>query len=90
MLSENKAYFNLSSLIIVDNCIDIRTNRGGIVVKNPPVNAGDPRDVSLILGSGKPPGVGNGNPLQFSCLKIPRTEKPGGWQSTGSQRVGHN
>ena len=37
----------------------------------------------------KIPGVGNGNPLQYSCLKIPWTEEPGGLQSVGSQRVGH-
>ena len=33
------------------------------VVKNPPANAGDARDEGLILGSGRFPGVGNGNPL---------------------------
>ena len=38
---------------------------GGTVVKNPPVNAGD---VDSIPGSGRSPGVGNGNPLQYSCL----------------------
>ena len=32
------------------------------LVKNPPVNAGDTRDVGLIPGSGRSPGVGNGNP----------------------------
>ena len=32
----------------------------------------------------------NGNPLQYSCLKIPWTEEPGRLQSVGSQRVGHN
>ena len=36
---------------------------GGSVVKNPPVNAGD---VGSIPGSGRPPGEGNGNPLQYS------------------------
>ena len=35
-------------------------------------------------------GEGNGNPLQYSCLKIPWTEEPGGLQSMGSQRAGHN
>ena len=35
------------------------------VVKNPPANAGDP---SSIPGSGRSPEVGNGNPLQYSCL----------------------
>ena len=38
---------------------------GGTVVKNPPANAGD---VSLVPGSGKPPGIGTGNPLQYSCV----------------------
>ena len=41
---------------------------GGSVVKNPPVNAGD---TGLIPGLGKSPGVGNGNPLQYSCLRNP-------------------
>ena len=39
------------------------------MVKNPPDNAGDKRDVGSILGLGRPPGVGNGNPLQYSCLE---------------------
>ena len=42
---------------------------GGTVVKNPPANEGDARDVGLIPGSGRSPGVGNGNPLQYSCLE---------------------
>ena len=37
------------------------------MVKNPPVNAGDTRDVGLIHGSGRSPGEGNGKPLQSSC-----------------------
>ena len=40
-----------------------------LVVKNPPANAGDARDVGLIPGSGRSPGVGNGNPFQYSCLE---------------------
>ena len=39
------------------------------VVKNPPASAGDMRDTGLILGSGRFLGVGNGNPLQHSCLE---------------------
>ena len=39
------------------------------MVKNPPANAGDTRDASSIPGSGRPPGEGNGNPLQYSCLE---------------------
>ena len=43
----------------------------GSVVKNLPANAGDAGDVGLIPGSGRSPGVGNGNPLQYSCLGNP-------------------
>ena len=39
------------------------------MVKNLPVNAEDTRDTSSIPGSGRSPGVGNGNPLQYSCLE---------------------
>ena len=42
-----------------------------LVVKNPPVNAGDVRDVGSIPGSGQIPGGGHGNPLQYSCLAGP-------------------
>ena len=60
---------------------------GGSVVKNPPANAGD---TGLIPGLGRSPGEGYGNPLQYSCLRIPWTEEPGGLQSMGSQTVRHN
>ena len=40
---------------------------GGTVVKNLPA---DSRDAGLIPGSGRSPGGGNGNPLQYSCLEI--------------------
>ena len=39
--------------------------------KNPPANAGDIRDVGSIPGSGRSPGGGNDNPLQYSCLENP-------------------
>ena len=38
----------------------------GSVVKNPPANAGDVKDAGLIPGSGRSPGGGRGNPLQYS------------------------
>ena len=41
----------------------------GTVVKNLPAIAGDARDTCLIPGSGRSPGVGNGTPLQCSCLE---------------------
>ena len=42
--------------------------QGGSGVKNPPANAGGTGDIGLILGLGRSPGGGNGNPLQYSCL----------------------
>ena len=57
------------------------------MIKNPPANSGDTGDAGLIPGSRRSPGGRNSNPLQSSCLG---TEEPGGLQSTGSQRVGHN
>ena len=50
---------------------------GGSVVKNPPANVGD---VGLIPGLGNSLGVGNGNPLQDSCLGNPMDS--GAWQAT--------
>ena len=61
-----------------------------LMVKNLPANAGDVRDAGLIPGLGRSPGAGHGNPLQYSCLETPWTEEPGGLQSMGSQRVGHD
>ena len=39
------------------------------MINNLPANAGDTRDVSSIAGQGRSPGVGNGNPLQYSFLE---------------------
>ena len=51
-----------------------------LVVKNLPANAGDIRDAGSIPGSGRSPGEGNGNPLQYSCLENPRDR--GAWWAT--------
>ena len=56
---------------------------GGSVVKNTPVNAGDTRCGSHP-GSGRSPGRGNCNPLQYSCLDNP-TDR-GAWQAYKSVR----
>ena len=40
-------------------------------VKNLSANAGDIKDKGLIPGSGRSPGGGHGNPLQYSCLENP-------------------
>ena len=51
-----------------------------LVVKNLPANAGDARDSGSIPGSGGSPGVGNGNPPQYSCLG--NSMNKGAWQAT--------
>ena len=51
-----------------------------LVVKNPPANAGDARDVGLIPGSGRSPGGGNGSPLLNSCLE--NSMDRGAWRAT--------
>ena len=58
----------------------------GTMIKNPPANAGDARDLGSIPGSGRSPRVGNGNPLQYCCLEN-STEEPGGLQSMGLQEL---
>ena len=42
------------------------------MVNNQPANTEDIRDVGLIPGLGISPGIGHGNPLQYSCLENPR------------------
>ena len=51
-----------------------------IVVRNPPANAGDVREVGSIPGLGRSPGGGHGNSLQDSCLENPMDR--GAWQTT--------
>ena len=58
------------------------------LVKNSPASTRDVRDTVFIPGLGRSPGRRNGDPLQYSCLRIPWTEEPGGLQSTGSKELG--
>ena len=48
-----------------------RASQVALMVKNPPTNAGDLRDIGSIPESGRSPGEGNGNPLQYSYLGNP-------------------
>ena len=57
------------------------------MVKHPPVNAEDVRDMGLIPGLGRYPGEGNDNPLQYSCLKNASDRRACWLQSIGFQRV---
>ena len=67
-------------------------SQAALVVENQPTSAGDIRDVSSIPGLGRSPGGGLGQATHSSILawRIQRTEEPGGLQSMGSQKVGHD
>ena len=60
------------------------------VVKNPPSNAGDIRDVDLTLGREDPLEEGMATHTSILAWRIPWTEEPGGLQPIGSQRVRHD
>ena len=60
---------------------------GDPVVKNTPATAAD---VSSTSGLERFPGVGNGDPLQYSCLGQPMEREAWQAQSMGLQRIGHN
>ena len=57
-----------------------RVSQVPLVVRNLPANAEDVRDAGSILGSGRSPGGGHGNPLQYSCLENPMDR--GAWWAT--------
>ena len=54
------------------------------------MNAGDVRDTGSIPGSGRSPEGGNATHCSILVWRIPWTEEPGGFQSIGSHRVGHD
>ena len=56
------------------------TSQVVLIVKNPPANVGDVRDVGSIPGLERSPAGGHGNPLQYSCLQSPMDR--GAWWAT--------
>ena len=64
-----------------------KASRVALVIKNPSANAGDS---GSIPQSGRSPGVGNNNLLQYSCLENSMKRVPGKLQSMGPQRVEHD
>ena len=60
------------------------------MVKNLPANAGDLRDMDLTLGREDPLEEGMATHSSILAWRIPRTEDPGGLQSVGVRRVGHD
>ena len=57
--------------VVVVVVVVVRASQVLLVVKNPPANVGDIRDAGSIPGSGRSPGGGNSNPLQYSSLENP-------------------
>ena len=60
------------------------------MVKNPLASAGNPRDAGSILGREDPSEKEMATHSSILAWEIPWTEEPGGLQSMGSQRVGHD
>ena len=71
-------YYSEVLLLYVTWYVTVQNFPDGADGKMSAYNAGDP---GSIPGSGRSPAEGNGNPLQFSCLRIPLTEEPGRLQS---------
>ena len=57
-----------------------RVKYWSLVVKNPPANVGDVRDMGSISELGRSPGEGNGNPLQYTFPENPMDR--GAWWTT--------
>ena len=57
----------------------MKSSQVALVVKNPPANAGDLKDVGSIPGLGRSSGGGHGNPFQYSCLENPMNREA--WQA---------
>ena len=61
--------------------------RSSSVVNNPPAEAGESGDESSIPGLGRLPGIGNRNPVQYSCLENSRDK--GAWWDIVHGHTGH-
>ena len=84
----------MTGLLLRDDApLTRRASQVAWVVKNPPANAGDVREVGLIRGLGRSPSHSSVLVATHSSIlawRIPWTEEPGGLQSMGWQRVRHN
>ena len=67
-----------------------RASQVALVVKNPPANAGDLRDMGSILAQEDPLEEETATHSSILAWRIPWTEEPGGLQSIGPQRVGQD
>ena len=72
--------FQVCHFFFLTTLLNIWASQVALLVKNPPTNAGDTRDGVSLPGLGRSTGVGNGNPLQYSCLGNPMDR--GAWLAT--------
>ena len=79
-----------SYIVFTPGHSDIMVSQVVPVVKNPIANTRDARDVGSVLGLGRSPGGGNGNPFQYSCLERPLDTEHGELPSMHLQRVRHD
>ena len=78
--SWGNAFSRSCALTILNLLMTLWASQVVLVVKNPPANAGDTRDMGSIPGSGRSARVGNGNSPQYSCLE--NSVDRGSWQAT--------
>ena len=76
---EPRGLLSLGSHRVGHDWSDLAAAADGTIGKNPPANTGDARDMGSISGSGRFPGRGHGNPLQYSFLENPIDR--GAWQA---------
>ena len=78
-LQPPRLLYEISQARVLKWVVISRASQVVLLVKNLPSNEGGVRDRSLISGSGRSPGGGHDNPLQYSCLKNPRDK--GAWRT---------
>ena len=83
------SYLQCQCILVADRTVLV-ASQVALVVKNPPANAGDTRDLGSIPGQEDPLEKGMATHYSILAWRIAWTEEPGGLQSLGSQRVGHN
>ena len=77
---EDSVVLSIGEILLTHSPNDVWASQVALVVKSLPENPGDLRDVGLLPGSGRSPGEGNGNPLQYPCLENPMDR--GAWWAT--------
>ena len=71
ILTSDSTMLEATAIVTITLVASVWASQVVLVVKNLPANTGDLRDTGSIPGSGRSPGGGYGNPLQYSCLENP-------------------